>query len=138
MPDMRTRLFLFIAFVVVPIVEIALLIAVGNAIGFWPTFAIVVATAFLGSWLVSMQGRATWDQVRNQVNRGQIPGAALAHGAMILIAGAFLLTPGLITDAAGFLLLVPAVREIIRKWVVNRYVGDRLMVVDTADVIDLP
>jgi UPF0716 protein FxsA len=133
---MRTRSILFITFVVVPIIEIALLIAVGNAIGFWPTFAIVVATAFLGSWLVSLQGRATYEQVRTQFANGRMPGAAMAHGAMILIAGAFLLTPGLITDAAGFILLVPAVREAIRKTLVDRYIDRRL--VDTADVVDLP
>jgi UPF0716 protein FxsA len=134
---MRTRLFLFIAFVVVPIVEIALLIALGNAFGFWPTFALVVATAFLGSWLVSLQGRATYDQVRTQLNSGQIPGSAIAHGGMILIAGAFLLTPGLLTDALGFLLLIPAVREMIRKRLMNRYV-DRWTLAAPVDVIDLP
>ncbi len=134
---MRTRFVLFVAFVVVPVVEIAILIAFGNAFGFWPAFALVVGTALLGSWLVSMQGRATIDQVRSQINAGTIPGAALAHGAMILVAGAFLLTPGLLTDAAGFLLLVPAVREAIRKWLVNRYAG-RWVVVGPGDTIDLP
>lgn len=134
---MRTRLFLFVAFVVVPIVEIALLIALANAFGFWPAFALVVATAFLGSWLVSLQGRATYDQVRTQLNSGQIPGSAMAHGGMILIAGAFLLTPGLLTDAVGFLLLIPAVREMIRKKLMNRYV-DRWRLVEPVDVIDLP
>jgi len=134
---MRTRLLLFIAFVIVPIVEIALLITLGNAVGFWPTFALVVATAFLGSWLVSLQGRATYDQVRSQLNNGQIPGSAMAHGAMILVAGAFLLTPGLLTDAVGFLLLVPAVREMIRKGVVNRYI-DGWQLVDPVDIVDVP
>lgn len=134
---MRTRLFLFVAFVVVPIVEIALLITLANAFGFWPAFALVVATAFLGSWLVSLQGRATYDQVRTQLNSGQIPGSAMAHGGMILIAGAFLLTPGLLTDAVGFLLLIPAVREMIRKKLMNRYV-DRWRLVEPVDVIDLP
>jgi UPF0716 protein FxsA len=134
---MRTRLSLFVAFVVVPIVEIALLIAFANAFGFWPTFALVVATAFLGSWLVSLQGRATYDQVRTQLNNGQIPGSAMAHGAMILVAGAFLLTPGLLTDAVGFLLLIPAVREMIRMKLMNRYI-DRWRLVDPVDVIDLP
>ena len=130
---MRTRTILFVAFVVVPIAEIALLIAFGNAFGFWPTFALVVATAFLGSWLVSLQGRATLNQVRTQLSSGQLPGAAMAHGAMILIAGAFLLTPGLMTDAVGFLLLIPAVREAIRKWLIHRY-ADRWVVGDTVDL----
>ena len=134
---MRTRLLLFIAFVVVPIVEIAILVAFAEAFGVWLTVGLVLLTAFLGSWLVSLQGRSTLIQVREQLNSGRLPGAALAHGAMILIAGAFLLTPGLLTDAVGFLLLVPAVREMIRKWLLNRYV-DRWTVVDPADTIDLP
>jgi len=134
---MRLRLLLFFAFVVVPIVEIAILIALGNAVGFWWAFALVVATAFLGSWLVSLQGRATYDQVRTQLNSGQLPGSAMAHGAMILVAGAFLLTPGLLTDAVGFLLLVPAIREMIRKTVLNRYIG-RWQLVDSVDITDLP
>lgn len=134
---MRIRLVLFIAFVVVPIVEIALLIALGNAFGFWPAFALVVGTAFLGSWLVSLQGRATYDQVRTQLNSGQIPASAMAHGAMILVAGAFLLTPGLLTDTVGFLLLIPALREVIRKSVMKRYV-DRWQLVGPADVVDVP
>ncbi len=130
---MRTRIALFIAFVVVPIAEIALLISFANAFGFWPTFALVVATAFLGSWLVSLQGRATLNQVRTQISNGQLPGAAMAHGAMILIAGAFLLTPGLMTDAVGFVLLIPVVREAIRKWLVNRY-ADRWVIGNTVDL----
>jgi UPF0716 protein FxsA len=130
---MRTRIALFIAFVVVPIAEIALLISFGTAFGFWPTFALVVATAFLGSWLVSLQGRATLNQVRTQASSGKLPGAAIAHGAMILIAGAFLLTPGLMTDAVGFILLIPVVREAIRKWLINRY-ADRWVIGNTVDL----
>jgi UPF0716 protein FxsA len=129
----RIRFWLFVAFVVVPIAEIALLIAFGNAFGFWPTLTLVVGTALLGSWLVSRQGRATWSQVRNEFTMGRVPGAAIAHGAMILIAGAFLLTPGMLTDAAGLLLLIPAVREAIRVWLVNRY-ADRWIVGDTVDL----
>ena len=134
---MRAHTLLFVGFVVVPIAEIALLITFGNRFGFWPTFALVVVTAFLGSWLVSLQGRSTYTRVRTELAGGQIPGASIAHGAMILVAGAFLLTPGLITDAVGFLLLVPAVREVIRKWALNRYAG-RWTVIDTVDPIDLP
>lgn len=130
---MRIRFWLFVAFIVVPIAEIALLVAFGNAFGFWPTLTLVVGTALLGSWLVSRQGRATWAQVRNDFAMGRIPGAAIAHGAMILVAGAFLLTPGMLTDAAGLLLLVPGVREAIRVWLVNRY-ADRWIVGDTVDL----
>ncbi len=87
-----------------------------------------MANALLGSWLVSIQGRATFDQVQSEFGAGQLPGASIAHGAMILIAGAFLLTPGLMTDAVGFMLLIPAIREGIRRWLVARY-ADRWIIV---------
>ncbi len=117
---MRWRWILFGAFVVVPIVEIALLIAFSRAVGIWWTIGLVVVTAFVGSWLVTRQGRDTIWAVRLEFEGGAFPAASLAHGAMILLAGAFLLTPGLLTDAIGFLLLVPAVREAIRRWFVAR------------------
>ncbi len=117
---MRWRWILFGAFVVVPIVEIALLVAFSRAVGIWWTIGLVIVTAFVGSWLVSRQGRDTIRAVRLEFQQGSFPAASLAHGAMIVIAGAFLLTPGLLTDAAGFLLLIPAVREAIRRWYVAR------------------
>ncbi|MEN8234811.1 MAG: FxsA family protein [Actinomycetota bacterium] len=117
---MRLRWTLFGLFVVVPIIEIALLVVFSQAVGVWWTIGLVVTTAFLGSWLVTKQGRDTIRGVIDQFNEGSIPTALLAHGAMILVAGAFLLTPGLLTDATGFLLLVPAVREAIRRWVISR------------------
>ncbi len=117
---MRWRWILFVAFVAVPIVEIALLVAFSRAVGIWWTIGLVVVTAFVGSWLVSRQGRDTIQAVRLEFQQGVLPAASLAHGAMIVIAGAFLLTPGLLTDAIGFLLLVPAVREAIRRWFVAR------------------
>ncbi len=78
------------------------------------------STAFVGSWLVARQGRDAVQTVRTEFAQGVVPAASLAHGVMIVIAGAFLLTPGLLTDAAGFLLLIPAVREAIRRWFVAR------------------
>lgn len=117
---MRLRWILFVVFVVVPIAEIALLIAFSQAVGVWWTIGLVIVTAFVGSWLVSRQGRDTIRAVRTELERGAFPAASLAHGAMILLAGAFLLTPGLLTDAVGLLLLVPGVREAIRRWYVAR------------------
>ncbi len=117
---MPWRWILFGLFIVIPIVEIALLVAFSQAVGVWWTIALVIATAFVGSWLVTRQGRATIVAVRHEFQQGAFPAASLAHGAMIVIAGAFLLTPGLLTDAVGFLLLIPAVREAIRRWVVAR------------------
>jgi len=117
---MRLRWILFGVFLVIPIAEIALLVTFSRAVGVWWTIALVVTTAFLGSWLVSRQGRDTLVGVRLEFERGVFPAASLAHGAMILLAGAFLITPGLLTDATGFLLLIPAVREAIRRWFVAR------------------
>jgi UPF0716 protein FxsA len=117
---MRWRWILFGAFVVVPIIEIALLVAFSQAVGVWWTIGLVIATAFVGSWLVARQGRDAVQTVRTEFAQGVVPAASLAHGVMIVIAGAFLLTPGLLTDAAGFLLLIPAVREAIRRWFVAR------------------
>jgi len=117
---MRIRTWIFFAFVVVPIAEIALFLYVGSAIGFWPTIAIVVATAFVGSWLVSRQGRQTWQKIHTEIVSGNPPTAQLVHGAMILVAGALLLTPGFLTDIVGFALLIPSVRESLREWFVRR------------------
>ena len=117
---MRWRWILFAAFVVVPVVEIALLVAFSQAVGVWWTIGLVIVTAFVGSWLVTRQGRDTMQNARLEFQQGAVPAASLAHGVMILIAGAFLLTPGLLTDAVGFLLLIPPVREAIRRWFVAR------------------
>ncbi len=103
-------MYLFLAFVLVPIIEIALFIQVGGAIGLGPTLLIVVLTAFLGTWLVRNQGQLAMGQLRNSFNRLSDPTEPLAHGAMILFAGALLLTPGFFTDGFGFALLIPRVR----------------------------
>ncbi len=117
----RLRLPLFGAFLVVPIVEIMLFVAIGQRIGLAATLIVVVFTAVLGSTLVARQGRATWIRLQTELAQGEVPGQTVAHGAMILVAGALLLTPGFLTDAVGFALLVPAVREWLRFKVVNRY-----------------
>lgn len=117
---MRIRTWLFAAFVIVPIIEIVLFYVVGTRIGIWPTLALVLLTAFLGSWLVSLQGRATWVEFRRQIVAGEVPTRTIVHGAMILIAGALLLTPGFVTDVVGLLLLVPSVREALRRWGAKR------------------
>ena len=104
-------MWLFFLFVAVPIIEIALFIQIGDLIGLFPTLLIVIATAALGTWLVRGQGLATLSTLRNQVDTFQNPTQQLAHGAMILFAGALLLTPGFFTDGFGFLLLVPRFRD---------------------------
>ena len=103
-------MWLLLAFVAVPLIEIALFIQVGGAIGLWPTLAIVLLTAFIGTWLVRTQGLMAIGNLQRSFSELNDPTEPLAHGAMILIAGALLLTPGFFTDAVGFALLMPPVR----------------------------
>ncbi len=109
-------MYLFIAFLMVPIIEIALFIQVGGAIGLWPTLAIVVLTAVLGTWLVRAQGRMALGQLQSSFANLNDPTEPLAHGAMILVSGALLLTPGFFTDAVGFALLMPPVRMALLRY----------------------
>lgn len=104
-------MWLLLAFIAVPLIEIALFIQVGGVIGLWPTLLIVVLTALLGTTLLRAQGLAALNNVKRSFNELNDPTEPLAHGAMILFSGALLLTPGFFTDAIGFLLLVPAVRS---------------------------
>ena len=113
-------MWLFLLFVAVPLIEIALFIQIGGFLGLWTTLAIVVATAFLGTWLVRTQGAIAMNQVRGSFSQMQDPSEPLANGAMILFAGALLLTPGFFTDAIGFLLLFPPFRAAAFKYAKSR------------------
>lgn len=108
-------MWLFVAFLAVPLVEIALFIQVGGLIGLWPTLGIVILTALLGTWLVRSQGAMAMNDIRRSFNELSDPSEPLAHGALILIAGALLLTPGFFTDAVGFSLLMPPVRQAVMR-----------------------
>jgi UPF0716 protein FxsA len=107
---------LLLLFIAVPLIEIGLFIQVGGAIGLWPTLAIVIVTAIIGTALVRQQGALAMDQLRRAFNALGDPTEPLAHGAMILFSGALLLTPGFFTDAVGFALLIPAVRRAAFNW----------------------
>ncbi len=113
-------MWLFIAFLLVPLIEIALFIQVGGLIGLWPTLGIVVLTAILGTWLVRTQGAMAIGQLRSSFQKLDDPTEPLAHGAMILIAGALLLTPGFFTDAVGFSLLAPPIRKSLFQFLRKR------------------
>lgn len=104
---------LLLLFLIVPLIEIALFIQVGGMIGLWPTLAIVVLTAVTGTWMIRHQGVAELGRLRQSLQDLSDPTESLAGGAMILLAGALLLTPGFFTDAVGLLLLIPAVRRAI-------------------------
>ena len=119
---MRLLTLLFFLFVVIPIIEVALLLQIADQIGGWQTFGLVVVTGVVGSFLARTQGFRVWHQIRQDLRTGKMPTESLADGAMILVAGAFLITPGVLTDAFGFGLLIPAFRRLMRKWL-TEYVG---------------
>ncbi|MCX7565884.1 FxsA family protein [Sulfitobacter sp. F26169L] len=108
-------MWLLIAFIAVPVIEIALFIQVGGFIGLWPTLLIVILTALAGTYLVRSQGRLALGQLQSSFSDLRDPTEPLVHGAMILFSGALLLTPGFFTDAVGFALLVPAIRHSVFK-----------------------
>ncbi|WP_170570893.1 FxsA family protein [Ruegeria atlantica] len=113
-------MYLFLAFLLVPIIEIALFIQVGGLIGLWPTLAIVVLTAVLGTALVRTQGRMALADLQRSFAELDDPTEPLAHGAMILMSGMLLLTPGFFTDAVGFALLIPGVRISVFRYLKSR------------------
>ena len=113
-------MWLFFAFIAVPLIEIALFVTVGGAIGLWPTLAIVLLTAVIGTQLMRRQGIMTLQKLQISLAEGGNPTDPMAQGAMILVAGVLLLTPGFFTDAIGLLLLMAPVRAAIIRWVAGR------------------
>lgn len=121
------RAILLLVFIAVPLLEIALLVKIGQIMGFWATIGIVVATAALGTYLLHRQGLETLHRIMRAADAGQAPVEALVDGAMLLIAGVLLLTPGIITDTLGLVLLVPQIRQLL-----IRHVLARVMVISVA------
>lgn len=101
----------FIIFVVIPFIEIMLFMTVGSAIGLLPTLVLAFATAILGGWIVKYQGFELFTKTRTSLSGGQFPAFEIFEGFCLVAAGATLITPGFLTDAIGFFLLVPAVRK---------------------------
>lgn len=111
---------LFLLFTIVPVVELALLIRLGGLLGFGPTLLLVIGTGAAGAWLARREGLRAWLAVRDELQGGALPGESLVHALLILAAGVVLITPGVITDIAGILLLIPPVRgrliARVRNW----------------------
>lgn len=103
--------FLFVLFIIIPIIEIALLIQVSEVIGGFATIALVVITAILGAKMVKQQGMGALQNAQAQMAQGQMPAQELFTGICVIIAGVLLLTPGIMTDVFGLLLLTPAIRN---------------------------
>lgn len=102
-------------FVIVPILEIVVIIQVGQVIGAWWTVGLLVADSVLGAWLVRHQGSRAWRAFRRALEEGRWPGDEVAQGALIIVGGTLLLTPGFITDVVGFLLLIPISRRVVSR-----------------------
>ena len=114
---------LFLTFLLVPVLEIYLLIEIGSLIGAVCTVTAVVGTAALGAGLVRRQGLAALARFRSATQAGELPAVTIIEGLALLVAGAFLLTPGFFTDLVGFLLLTPPLRQfLVRRWLLGRVV----------------
>jgi UPF0716 protein FxsA len=106
---------LVVLFIVVPIAELYVIIQIGGLIGVWPTLALLLAGALLGSLLLRHQGRGAWRRFNEALAARRFPGREAADGVLIVIGGTLLLTPGFITDVFGLLLLLPPTRAIARR-----------------------
>ena len=107
---------LALLFVIVPIVELMLLIQLGQIVGLAPTLLLVVATGVTGAWLARAEGMRAFFRFQRELASGRLPGQALLDGLSMLVGGAFLLTPGVLTDVFGFSLLFP----VTRRWIQRR------------------
>ena len=118
---------LLIIFVLVPIAELAVIIQVGQEIGVWWTIAILIADAVLGSLLLRSQGRIAWRRFNVTLQAGRPPAREVLDGVLVIFGGAFLLTPGFITDVFGAIFLIPPTRAIVRRLLVRRF-SERMIV----------
>jgi len=116
---MRFFQILLLLFLCVPILEIYLLIQVGSQVGAFYTVVLVVGTAVLGAALIRSQGLQTLEKIKSSSSRGELPAVPLIEGLLLLIAGALLLTPGFFTDALGFLVVIPILRQQLAKNIIR-------------------
>jgi UPF0716 protein FxsA len=119
-------LLLVLLFIAVPIAELYVIYLVGDAIGVLPTLAILAVDSILGAVLLRSQGRAAWRRFVEATQAGRMPGNEALDGVLVIFGGAFLLTPGFLTDFVGLFLLVPPTRALIRRFLVRR-LGRRLL-----------
>lgn len=114
---------LVVMFLIVPIVEIYVIVQVGQQIGALPTIALLIIESAIGAWLVKREGRRAWAALRAAVGTGRLPSSELADAALVLVGGTLLLTPGFVTDIFGFFMILPFTRPLARRalgWFVAR------------------
>ncbi len=121
---------LFFLFTLIPVIELALLIEIGSKIGILNTVVIVILTAIIGAYMVRTEGMGVMYRIQQNMKDGMFPGEELISGAMILVAGALLLTPGFFTDIIGFLMVIPVSRkyigDIIKKYIEKKMSNDEI------------
>ncbi|PWN04083.1 exlusion protein FxsA [Nocardioides silvaticus] len=130
-------LLLFVAFVAVPLLEIYVIIQVGQAIGPWWTILLLLLDGLVGAWLVKREGRRAWQALRTALESRRPPAKELADGALVLVGGTLLLTPGFVLDALGLLLVFPVTRPLFRR-LLTAYLGSRVTVAMTRGAAGRP
>ncbi|MGE7593174.1 FxsA family protein [Peribacillus frigoritolerans] len=116
----------FLMFIIaMPVVEIIVLLLSGNLIGFWPTLFLIVATGLIGAYLAKRQGMETWKKAQEQIRYGMMPGNEIIDGICIFIGAALLLSPGLISDIMGLILVFPPTRNLLKP-IVIRFIMNRI------------
>ncbi|UZE97427.1 FxsA family protein [Alkalimarinus alittae] len=113
---------LFVLFIIMPVVEMAVLIKVGSLIGVWSTILFVLLTAIIGASLLKRQGLSTLMRANQKMNAGEIPAKEVAEGFILAVGGALLLTPGFVTDSVGFALLLPGIRRLMINHLMKKMV----------------
>ena len=116
---------LFLLFTLIPVIELSLLIKIGSYIGILNTAVIVIITAVIGAYMVRMEGMGVMYRIQKNMHEGMFPGEELINGAMILVAGALLLTPGFFTDIIGFLMVIPVSRTYI-SGLIKKYIEKKM------------
>ena len=124
-----------------PVIEIMVMLAVGQAIGAWPTFLLLLATSALGAWLIKREGGRAWLALNQALRDGRMPARELADGVVVLVGGTLLLIPGFVTDVFGLFLVLPFTRPVARSLleaVISRHVVARVEVFGATSVTDRP
>ncbi len=130
-----------VALLLLPIIEIAVIVAVGEAIGGWPTFLLIVATSLLGAWLIRREGAKAWRALDQAVRSGRMPTREIADGIVVLVGGGLLLVPGFVTDVVGLVLVLPFVRPVARNLlaaVISRRLVTQTMTYTNLTVTEAP
>lgn len=106
---------LLVAFIAIPVIEIWLLVSVGNWIGLWPTLALLVVSGVIGAWLTRREGTRAWQALVDAFGGGRLPTGRLADAALVLVGGLMLMLPGFFSDVVGLIMLVPLTRPLVRR-----------------------